>query len=281
MSYTVVLLLCTFDTCVQQPVRLPVYITHTAVACLSVVIASLFMVACRQQCLISGLNGAACDSGNKCLCSVSLIWPFLRNGQAPERGRIAELGLRVATAAKRSVPLWHLRPAVISQPGPGSRAIYSQWWKGLGRGSIGARQVQREEGVRSLGNRNQRWGQMTASPASGGRCSLSPLEAPEHSKSLALRCIRVNVCALMYAFLCVFQQSVCVCACMRWLLACDTGVERSGGHVFSCSNHLSYFIWLTLAQRNWEHFLFKHPCVLSYYTTLHEQLWSFSCNGGG
>lgn len=59
------------------------YITHTAVACLSGVIASLFMVACRQQCLISGLNGAACDSGSKCLCSVSLIWPSLRNGGAP------------------------------------------------------------------------------------------------------------------------------------------------------------------------------------------------------
>lgn len=72
MSCTVVLLLYTFGTCVQQPMGLLVYITHTAVACLSGVIASLFMVACRQQCLISGLNGAACDSGSECSC---LIWP--------------------------------------------------------------------------------------------------------------------------------------------------------------------------------------------------------------
>lgn len=103
------LLLYMFGTCVQQPVGLLVYITHTAVACLSGVIASLFMVACRQQCLISGLNGEACDSGSKCSCSVSLIWPLLRNGGAPER-RTAELGLRVATAAKRPSPLWRLGP---------------------------------------------------------------------------------------------------------------------------------------------------------------------------
>lgn len=110
MSFTVVLLLYTFCTCVLRPMGLLVYITHTAVACLSRVIASLFMVACRQQCLISGLNGAACDSGSKCLCSVSLIWPLLRNGGAQERGRTAELGLRVAMAAKRPVPSWRLGP---------------------------------------------------------------------------------------------------------------------------------------------------------------------------
>ena len=75
MSYTVVLLLYRLGTCVQQPMGLLVYITHAAVACLSGVIASLFMVACRQQCLISELNGAACESGSKCLCSVSLICP--------------------------------------------------------------------------------------------------------------------------------------------------------------------------------------------------------------
>lgn len=126
-----VLPLYTFGTCVQQPMGLLVYVTHNAVACLSGVIASLFMVACRQQCLISGLNGAACDSGSKCSCSVSLIWSSLRNGGAPERERTAELGLRVATAAKRPVPvvvLWaSLRPVAISQTGPGSRAIYSLW----------------------------------------------------------------------------------------------------------------------------------------------------------
>lgn len=93
---TVPLLLYTFCTCVQQPVGLLVCITHTAVACLSGVIASLFMVACRQQCLISGLNGAACDSGSERLCSVSLIWSLLRNGGAPGRGGTAQLGLGVA-----------------------------------------------------------------------------------------------------------------------------------------------------------------------------------------
>lgn len=88
-------LLYTFYTCVcWQPVGLLVCITHTAVACLSGVIASLFMVACRQRCLISWLNGTACDSGSKYSCSVSLIWPMLRNGEASgrERGRSAELG---------------------------------------------------------------------------------------------------------------------------------------------------------------------------------------------
>lgn len=108
--YSAVLLLYTFGTCVQQPMGLLVYITHAAVACLSGVIASLFMVACRQQCLISKLNGAACDSGSKCLCSVSPIWPLLRNGGLPERGRTAELALRVATAAKRPIPSWRLGP---------------------------------------------------------------------------------------------------------------------------------------------------------------------------
>lgn len=101
MSYTVVLLLYnTLCTCAQQPMGLLVYITHPAVACLSTVIASLFMVACRQQCLISRLNGPACDSGSKCLCSVSLIWPLMRNGGAPKRGSAAVLGLWEATAAK-------------------------------------------------------------------------------------------------------------------------------------------------------------------------------------
>lgn len=72
-------------TCVQQSVGLLVCITHTAVACLSAVIASLFMVACRQQCLISWLNWAACDSGNKGLCSLSLICPWVRSGGASQR----------------------------------------------------------------------------------------------------------------------------------------------------------------------------------------------------
>lgn len=79
------LLLYIFGTCVKQPMGLLVYITHTAVACLSGVIASLFMVACRQQCLISGFNRAACDSGSKYLCSVSLVRPLSGNGEAPER----------------------------------------------------------------------------------------------------------------------------------------------------------------------------------------------------
>lgn len=146
---------------VQQPMRLLVYITHAAVACLSGVIASLFMVACRQQCLISAFSGAACDSGRKCLCSVSLILPLLRSRGPPERSSTAERGLRVATAAKRPVLSW--RSVAISPTGPARRAIYSLWWKGLGRGSIGTRQVHWEEGVRSLGNRNQRWGQTAAS----------------------------------------------------------------------------------------------------------------------
>lgn len=162
-----------------------------------------------------------------------------------------------------------LRPGVISQTEPGSRVIYSLWWKGLGRGSTGARQVQWEEGVRSLGNRNQRWGQTTAPLASGVRCSLSPLEAPTCSESLflPLTLYLVNACALVHvrkvifvrAQACVLEGSVY----MRRLLVCDTGVRRSGGHVFSCSNVLSYSIWLTLAQKDTGNtfFLFKHPCV--------------------
>lgn len=177
-----------------------VYITHTAVACLSGVIASLFMVACRQQCLISALKGAACDSGSKCLCSVSLILPLLRNRGAPERGSTAELGLRVATAAKRPVLSW--RSVAISQTGPGRRAIYSLWWKGLGGGSIGTRQVHWEEGVRSLGNRNQRWGQTAASLTSGVKCSLSPLEAPQAQRE-PLSALTMYLCE------CMRIQSVC------------------------------------------------------------------------
>lgn len=135
-----------------------------------------------------------------------------------------------------------LRPVAISQTGPGSRAIYSLWWKGPGRGSIGARQVQWEEGVRSLGNRNQRWGQTAASLTSGVRCSLSPLEAPEHSERLFLpwHCILVNVCALVRVCTVIFVR---VQACVWSVLwVCDTGARRSGGHVLSCGNHLSYFI---------------------------------------
>lgn len=56
-----------------------VCMARSDVACLSKVIASLFMIACRQQCLISALNGAASDSKSKCLCSVSLILHLLRN----------------------------------------------------------------------------------------------------------------------------------------------------------------------------------------------------------
>lgn len=138
-----------------------VCITHTAVACLSEVIASLSTVACRQQCLISGLNGEACDSGSKCLCPVSLIWPLSRNGRAPGRGSDAERGPKGDNSSQTPNPLWlfwgRLRLVVIRQTGPGSRTIYSLWWQGPGGGSIGTRQVQREEGVRSVGNRNQRW----------------------------------------------------------------------------------------------------------------------------
>lgn len=71
----------------------------SAVACLSEVIASLFMVACRQQCLISALNGAASDSRSKCLCSVSLILHSLRSwGGVGGRGGgvCAGPGLRAA-----------------------------------------------------------------------------------------------------------------------------------------------------------------------------------------
>lgn len=53
---------------------------HCAAACLSGVIASLFMVACRQQGLISALNGAASDSRSKCSCSASLILHLLTSG---------------------------------------------------------------------------------------------------------------------------------------------------------------------------------------------------------
>lgn len=69
---------------------------HSAVACLSEVIASLFMVACRQQCLISALNGAASDSRSKCLCSVSLILHSLRSWGVGGGGCAAGPGLRAA-----------------------------------------------------------------------------------------------------------------------------------------------------------------------------------------
>lgn len=62
-----------------------VCMAHCATACLSGVIASLFMVACRQQGLISALNGAASDSRSKCSCSASLILHLLTSGGG-ERG---------------------------------------------------------------------------------------------------------------------------------------------------------------------------------------------------
>lgn len=211
-----------FGTCVQQPMGLLVCITRTAVACLSVVIASLFMVACRQQRLISGFNGAVCDSGSKYSCSVSFIRPLLGNGEAAERERERVL-LSWASGWQQQLNS-PSSPLVISQTGPGSRAIYCLWWKGVGRGSIGTRQVQQEDGVRSLENRNQRWGQMTASLASGVRYSLSPLKAPKHSKSLFLpwhylsECLCISarvddylcVCTGVWAPVCVWDSYWCV-----------------------------------------------------------------------
>lgn len=233
-----------FDTCVRQPMGLLVYITRTAVACLSRVIASLFMVACRQQRLISGFNRAACDSGSKYLCSVSLIRPLLGNGETPERERegerTGELGLRAATAAK------HPDQFSSSHTGPESRTIYCLWWKAVSRGSIDTRQVQREEGVSSVGNRNQRWGQMTASLEFGVRCSLSPLEASRQSESLFLprhcrsECMCISACVHDLS-LCIYRR-VSSSVCMRHLLVCDTRVKRSVGHALSCCNHLSDFI---------------------------------------
>lgn len=120
-----------FGTCVQ-PMGLLVYITRTAVACPSGVIASLFMVACRQQRLISGFNGAACDSGSKYLCSISLIRPLLRNGETPERER-GVLSWASGWQQQLNAPS---SPVVISHTGPGRRAIYCLWWKGVCRGGL-------------------------------------------------------------------------------------------------------------------------------------------------
>lgn len=96
---------CKLFACVQQPMGLLVCMARSVVAFFSEVIASLFMVACRQRCLISALNGAASDSGRKCLCSVSLIVHLLKNGERErktesnretERGETSGLGRAVA-----------------------------------------------------------------------------------------------------------------------------------------------------------------------------------------
>lgn len=74
---------------------------HCAAACLSGVIASLFMVACRQQGLISALNGAASDSRSKCSCSASLILHLLTSGGRERGGEVGTAGPGLG-AAKRS-----------------------------------------------------------------------------------------------------------------------------------------------------------------------------------
>lgn len=125
------LLLYTLGTCAQQPIGLLVCITHTAVACLSGVIASLFMVACRQQRLISGLNGAACDSGNKRLCSVSLYLALGEGNRGTREREDCSAGPQGGNSSYSSEPPWRLKlvskPGVISQIGLGSRVIYSLW----------------------------------------------------------------------------------------------------------------------------------------------------------
>lgn len=61
------------------------------------------MVACRQECLISVLNGAACASLQKRLW---LGQPYV----ALIEEWAAELGLRVAAVAKHPSPSWPLGP---------------------------------------------------------------------------------------------------------------------------------------------------------------------------
>lgn len=149
-------------------------------------------------------------------------WRMKRHQRERERERTGELGLRAATAAK------HPDQFSSSHTGPGSRAIYCLWWKAVGRGSIDTRQVQQEKGVSNVGNRNQRWGQMTPSLDFGVRCSLSPLEASRQSESLFLprhclsECMCISACVHDYLCVCTGVWAlVCVwgtywCVTLRW-----------------------------------------------------------------
>lgn len=156
------------------------------------------------------------------------------------------------------------------------RVIYSPWWKGKGRGSRGTWQVHWEEGVRSLENRNQRWGQTATSLTSGVKCTFTPLEAPQQrQKDCFSSC--VNICA--YGVRAWLSYNMC----LGWFRAMrTTRVSRSVACVLRCYNHLSCFILLTFAQRTLRTLCWHclDPCVHCYYTSVSEGLWSLSCNAG-
>lgn len=137
------------------------------------------------------------------------------NRERQGEGKLLDWDSRWLRQLNGPVKSW--RSVAIGCTGQGMRVIYSLWWKGPGRGSSGTWQVHWEEGVSSLGNRNQRWGQ--TSMTSGVKCTFSPLEAPRQ---------RQKALFLLWHYSCVNRCAYSVCArlspnmCLGWFRAMRT-----------------------------------------------------------
>lgn len=126
-----------------------------------------------------------------------------------------------------------LRPGLISQARPGSRAVYSHWWKGPGRGSIGARQVQyRGKASVLLGMETRDEAKQQRFRPLGSSLSLTPVEyipwrEPLYAMSLYV-CEHIRISS---------DIRLCLHTCVELY---DMGWEDQQEDALSCSNQSNY-----------------------------------------